>query len=277
MVSPLISFLETIMTDINTSKYFDLHTFALGYVEDIREVPVRKGSFLACRYSAIRTGTNGTTRFDLKVVGGHAKACINALKAMADAGQSVMVQAKIGDIYAEHFKYKAGKREGEFGVNIKGRMLKVYSATADGKPVELPPVPYKTEEAKAPPAGLVTSGVGYLNRVKKVSIGEGEHLWMASIAALRGDLVEGGKVETTRFVLATAPEALDAAQSLQDALLAKKKVLVGFEAGNIRAELFQYERGDKKGQTDAVLKGALMRLAWAKVDGEEFPLAEQAA
>lgn len=100
---------------------------------------------------------------------------------------------------------------------------------------------------------------------------------MASIAALRGDPVEGGKVETTRFILAVGPDALDSAQALQDALLAKKKVLVGFRAENIRAELFQYVSGEKKGQTDAVLKGALASISWAKVDGDTFPFAEKAA
>lgn len=261
----------------SASKYFDLHTFATGNVDDIREVQVKRGSFIACRFSALRTEGNSNTRFDLKVVGAHAKACVLALKPLADAGKAVIAQMKIGDIYPEVFSYKSGKRQGEMGVNIKGRVLKVYMAKVDGQDIDLPPMPYTDTPSKQPPVGLVTSGVGYLNRVKQVHVGEGEHVWMASIAALRGDPVEGGKVETTRFVLAVGPDALVPVQALQDALLAKKKVLVGFDASGIRAELFQYESGEKKGQTDAVLKGALSRIAWAKVDGEEFPFAEKAA
>lgn len=269
--------MTTPTTTAAASKYFDLFTFASGYMEDIREVPVKRGSFLACRFSAIRHDGNSMTRFDLKVVGAHAKACVAVMKPLTVAGKAVVAQIKIGDIYPEVFQYKSGKREGEMGVNIKGRVLKVYAAKADAHEIDLPPMPYTNVPSKQPPVGLVTSGVGYLNRVIKVHIGEGEHVWMASIAALRGDPVDGGKVETTRFILAIGPDALDSAQALQDALLAKKKVLVGFDASNIRAELFQYERGEKKGQTDAVLKGALSCISWAKVDGETFPLAEQTA
>jgi hypothetical protein len=261
------------------SSYFDLHTFALGYIEDIREIQVRKGGFLACRFSAVRSGDdNGTSRFDLKVVGAHAKSCVMALKPLTDANKSVLVQIKLGDVYPEQFQYKSGNRAGEFGVNIKGRMLKMYGATADGQAVELPAMPYSSD-AKAPPSGLVTRGVGYLNRVVRKPLGEGDYVWMASVAALRGDPVDGGKVETTRFVLAVGPEALESTIALQDAILAKKKVLIGFDALNIRAELFEYQSGEKKGQTGSMLKGALTRLSWAKVDGEQFPLtvAEKAA
>lgn len=262
----------------SSSSYFNLHTFALGYVEDIRLVTVKRGSFVACRMTTLRgEGESRPARFDLKVVGAHAKACMMALKPMSDAKKTIIAHVKISDVYPELFPFKNGPRAGEFGVNIKGRVLKVYMAKVDGQDIDLPPMPYTDTPSKQPPVGLVTSGVGYLNRVKQVHVGEGEHIWMASVAALRGDPVEGGKVETTRFVLAVGPDALVPAQALQDALLAKKKVLVGFDASGIRAELFQYESGEKKGQTDAVLKGALSRIAWAKVDGEEFPFAEKAA
>lgn len=251
-------------------SYFDLHTFAVGYVNDIREVPVRKGSFLACRFTALRPGEEeGNTRFDLKVVGAHAKACIKALQPLSEAGKAVLVGVKIGDVYPEHFQYKTGKREGEYGVNIKGRMLKVYDASVDGQTVELPPMPYSAD-AKVPPVGLVTSGVGYLNRIARVHLGEGAYVWMAAVSALRGDASD--KVENTYFNLAISPDEMESAMVLQDAVLAKKKVLIGFQADNIRAELFQYQRGEKKGQMGAVLKGVLAHIPWAKVDGVETSL-----
>jgi hypothetical protein len=291
VVSPSFLSLETIMTASNTpavasastpaaSKYFDLHTYALGYIDDIRSIPVKRGSFLACRLSALRNEDvdQTTTRFDLKVVGAHAKACVEAMKPLTDTGKVVIAQMKIGDVYPEVFSYKSGKRAGEMGVNIKGRVLKVYMAKVDGQDIDLPPMPYNAETpSKQPPVGLITTGVGYLNSIRKVNLGEGDYVWMANIAALRGDPVEGGKVETTRFDLVILPVALGSALTLQDSVLAKKKVLVKFDASAIHAELFQYRSGDKAGQTDAVLKGSLQSVSWAKVDGEQFPLAEKAA
>ena len=266
------------------SKYFDLHVFATGYVDDIREVAVKRGGFVACRMTALtsdgqaaQTATR-SARFDLKVVGAHAKACMMAMKTFSEAKKTLFAQVKIGDVYPDVFTYKSGARQGEMGVNIKGRVLKVYMAKVDGQDIDLPPMPYTTDTpSKQPPDGLVTTGVGYLNHIRKVNMGEGEHVWMASIAALRGDPVDGGKVETTRFELAIGPEALESAQALQDVLLAHKKVLVKFDASSIHAELFQYRKGPKQGQTDAVLKGALSSLSWAKVDGENFPLVAEAA
>lgn len=261
------------MSASNSPKYFDLHTFGLGNIEDIREVPVRRGSFLACRFSAFRP-EGQHTRFDLKVVGTHAKACVLAMKSLVETGKSVVARIKIGDVYPEVFAYKSGDRQGEMGCNIKGRLLKVYMAKADAQAVVLPELPYNPDQpAKQPPSGLVTQGVGYLNRVSKVDLGEGDEAWMVSIAGLRGDQpADDSKVETTRFHLVVSPNVLGDVEALQDAVLAKKRVLVGFQAENIRAELFQYLKGERKGETDAMLKGALTRISWAKVGGENYPL-----
>jgi hypothetical protein len=49
---------------------------------------------------------------------------------------------------------------------------------------------------------------------------------------------------------------------------AGKKVLVAFRIGDIRTEAFTYEKGEKKGQAGASLKGRLLFLNWIKVDGE---------
>ncbi len=42
------------MTQSNESKFFDLHTTGIGYLNRIREVTVRKGpGFLACTVAAL--------------------------------------------------------------------------------------------------------------------------------------------------------------------------------------------------------------------------------
>lgn len=279
--------MQVVTPSSNPSAYFNLHATGIGYLEDVRVVPVRKGSFLACRFSALRfedmsredrlNEKPAMTRFDLKVVGAHAKACVELLKPYVDQGKAVMVQLKIGDIYPEMFSFKSGPRQGEMGVNIKGRVLKVYDAQVDGKAVDLPPLPLPADvampEHQTPvPVSLLVKGAGYLNALRKVSLGEGDICWKASIAALRGDAGENGRYETTRFDFLIAPDLIDTALILQDAVLAKKKVLVGFTGQQFRPELFTHQRGDKQGQTDAVIKGVLSGLDWAKVDGAAVTL-----
>lgn len=45
-------------------------------------------------------------------------------------------------------------------------------------------------------------------------------------------------------------------------------MLAGFRIGDIWADAFTYEKGDKKGQPGASLKGRLLFISWIKVDGE---------
>jgi len=47
---------------------------------------------------------------------------------------------------------------------------------------------------------------------------------------------------------------------------------VGFKIGDLYAETFTYERGDRAGQTGISLKARLLRIGWAKVDGEPVTL-----
>lgn len=53
-----------------------------------------------------------------------------------------------------------------------------------------------------------------------------------------------------------------------EAVEAGKKVLVSFRIGDIWADSFTYDKGEKKGQSGASLKGRLLFIGWIKVDGE---------
>jgi hypothetical protein len=52
------------------------------------------------------------------------------------------------------------------------------------------------------------------------------------------------------------------------AIAAEKRVLVGFKLGDLYAEPFEYQRGEKQGQTGVRLKARLLSVHWAKIDGE---------
>lgn len=122
----------------------------------------------------------------------------------------------------------------------------------------------QTQDAKF--FDLHTSGIGYLNRIREVPIRKGNPILAVTVAALRGssDEVEYSYIDCN--VVGTEAEKL--IRRCQQAVDANKKVLVAFRIGDIRTEAFTYEKGEKKGQPGASLKGRLLFLNWIKVDGE---------
>lgn len=114
---------------------------------------------------------------------------------------------------------------------------------------------------------LHTTGIGYLNRIREVKPrGKGKPFMAVAIAALHGsaDDVEYSYIDCN--VVGTDAEKL--IRRCQEAVDAGKKVLAGFRIGDIWADAFTYEKGDKKGQPGASLKGRLLFISWIKVDGE---------
>lgn len=123
------------------SKYFDLHITGIGYLNRAREVPVKRGKpFLAVDVSALHGEADNVvyTRFDCRVSGKEAQAIIRQLMPAVTAGQKVLVGFKLGDLYAETFTYTRGEREGETGVSLKARLLKITWAKVNGESVTLP-------------------------------------------------------------------------------------------------------------------------------------------
>lgn len=121
---------------------------------------------------------------------------------------------------------------------------------------------------------LHTTGLGYLNRVREVTPKEGNPFWSVSIAALRGS------VDDVRYThvecRVSGKQAQELVRQLKPAVEGKLRVLVGFTLSDLFAECFTYKNGDKAGQTGVSLKARLLRVSWAKVDGQPF-YTEQAA
>lgn len=121
---------------------------------------------------------------------------------------------------------------------------------------------------------LHTTGIGYLNRIREVKPrGKGKPFMAVAIAALHGsaDEVEYSYIDCN--VVGTDAEKL--IRRCQEAVDTGKKVLAGFRIGDIWADAFTYEKGDKKGQPGASLKGRLLFISWIKVDGETVYEAKQ--
>ena len=120
---------------------------------------------------------------------------------------------------------------------------------------------------------LHTTGVGYLNRVREVNPENGSPFLTATVAAMHGKSTD---VNRTYFdCVVYGEQAQRSVRELKAAVDEGKKVLIGFTLSNLNAESFTFQQGEKAGQTGINLKARLIRVAWAKVDGEKISLREQ--
>ncbi len=126
----------------NQDKTFDIHTKCAGYINRIRQVVPNKGKpYFAATICALRgrpdnDGNYSKTYFDCSIVGTLAIKRVQELIAFQDDQLAIFVTCKIGDIYAESFTFKKGKKQGETGVSIKGRILKIETAKVEGSQYE---------------------------------------------------------------------------------------------------------------------------------------------
>ena len=117
---------------------------------------------------------------------------------------------------------------------------------------------------------LHVNGVGYLNRIREVKPRKGQPFLACSISAMRGDPSD---VEYTKFDLrVTGGEARRIVAMLKPEVDGKRPVVIGFRIGDIYPELFTYERGEKAGQPGVAIKGRLLKIGFAKVDGQVVTL-----
>ncbi len=122
---------------------------------------------------------------------------------------------------------------------------------------------------------LHTTGIGYLNRVREVAPKEGEPFLSITIAALRGSV---DNAQYTHFECrVSGKQAQEIVRQLKPAVEGNLKVLIGFTLSDLFAESFTFKNGDKAGETGISLKARLLRIAWAKVDGQPFYTAQEDA
>ena len=121
--------------------YFNLHVTGLGYLNRIREVPVKRGdNFFAVDISAMHGSSDDVqyTRFDCRVSGKEAESILAQIKPMIeDDKNKVLVGFKLGDLYPETFVYQKGKKTGQTGVSLKARLLRIEWVKVNGKMIEV--------------------------------------------------------------------------------------------------------------------------------------------
>ena len=115
---------------------------------------------------------------------------------------------------------------------------------------------------------LHTTGIGYVNHVREVTPKEGNPFLSVTIAALRGSV---DNVQYTHFECrVSGRQAQQVVRQVKPAVEGKLKVLIGFTLSDLYAETFTFKNGDKAGETGISLKARLLRVSWAKVDGQPF-------
>jgi len=122
---------------------------------------------------------------------------------------------------------------------------------------------------------LHTTGIGYLNRLREVTPKEGSPFLSVTLAALRGSV---DNAQYTHFECrVSGKQAQEIVRQLKPAVEGNLKVLIGFTLSDLYAEVFTFKSGDKAGDTGISLKARLLRIAWAKVDGQPFYTAQDDA
>lgn len=120
---------------------------------------------------------------------------------------------------------------------------------------------------------LIIEGVGYLNRVRKVTPKKGPAYLACTVNAMMG------KADAVEYVgidcIVVGSIAKQVVEQLTADVEAQRKVIIGFRAGDPKPDFYEYpdrETGEPKSRSG--LKARLLQVTFAKVNGSkvEIPL-----
>ena len=121
---------------------------------------------------------------------------------------------------------------------------------------------------------LHVEGVGYLNRVRSVRPKKGQAFVACTVSAMRGSVDDIGYTKFDCRV--SGADAQQIVRMLEPEVAADKPVIIGFRIADIYPETFTFEKGERKGETGVCIKGRLLRIKFAKVNGESVELPGEA-
>ncbi|HDR1436516.1 TPA: DUF3577 domain-containing protein [Pasteurella multocida] len=129
----------TTQTQQNSVKYFDLHTYGVGYLNDIRQVKPKKGNpFWACRIAALVGETENPEYrfFDCNIVGAEAETLIKKCIDAVAAEKKVLISFVLGDLWTDTYvvsKDTKYHKKGDVVVALKSRLLRVKMIKINGE------------------------------------------------------------------------------------------------------------------------------------------------
>jgi len=144
--------METIMTstDNTDQQFFDLHTSGIGYLNRYRVVPSDGGDYASVSIAALqgRKSKPKTVYFDTTVSGSEAKDLVAKYEdQINDREAKVLVRFKIDGVTARTFTFNKGKRQGEQGIDLKGRLLRIDWIRIKGQGEDAYTEVYKSERS----------------------------------------------------------------------------------------------------------------------------------
>jgi hypothetical protein len=118
---------------------------------------------------------------------------------------------------------------------------------------------------------LHVNGLGYLGRIREVKPKRGAPFVACSINAFRG---QAGAVEYTKFdVKCTGRNTAEIVRLLEPMVKDKKRVIVGFRVADIYPDSY-VAKGTREGEMIIELKGRLLKVSFAKCEGQSVDLSQ---
>lgn len=116
------------------SEFFDHISSGLGYLNSIREVQTKKGTYLACKIAALygRCTEPEYIYYDLNVTAKDAEHLVRRCIAACEAKRKVLVGFSVGDAHPKIFNFTSPEKQGQQGVSMKGRLLSIGWIKIDG-------------------------------------------------------------------------------------------------------------------------------------------------
>ena len=156
------------------------------------------------------------------------------------------------------------------GASTAEASVSASGPTATAAPSEPSPAGSSPQASAAAPGqanffNLHVEGVGYLNRVRVIKPKNGQEFIACTISAMRGSADDVGYTKFDCRV--SGAQAQKVVRMLGDDVAAERRVIVGFRLADIYPELFIFEKGENKGQPGVAIKGRLLRVKFAKVNG----------
>ena len=256
-------------TTSNEKSYFDLHTSGIGYIQRVREVPVRGGRraqpFLACTIAALVGPARDPSYryFDVKVSGAEAKNLVQRYIGVDDPKQRPLVRFRLGDLWGDAYIRDKGERKGEAAASLKARLLKA-------EPLD------RAELASIKQHELITRGIGYLSRPKDVTPKDGDPFLSCSIAALAGPVDEPEYRYFDTIVATLGAEHL--VRRCVQAIEGDRKVLIAFRLNDMKIDPYIRTKGEHAGAPAASLESTLIHIGLIKIDGTQvYPMSQAQA
>jgi hypothetical protein len=247
-------------TPSNEKSYFDIHTSGIGYIQRVREVPVRGGRraqpFLACTIAALVGSAKDPSYryFDVKVSGAEAKNLVERYIGVDDPKQRPLVRFRLGDLWGDAYIRDKGEHKGQPAASLQPRPHQ--------------PAPHdRADLASIKQHELNTRGIGYLSRPKDVAPKDGDPFLACTIAALAGP-VDEPEYRYFDTIVAT-PEAEHLVRRCVQAIEGDRKVLIAFRLNDMKIDPYIRTKGEHAGEPAASLKSTLVHIGLIKIDGTQ--------